>query len=71
MFIYLIVQNKFTEGLNVFCPLHEDEQLLLHRLPDVGNARQSLGADIVICQLHAHVVTVASLGLNNALKNLK
>ena len=54
----------------MFCPLHEDEQLLLHRLPDVGNARQSLGADIVICQLHAHVVTVASLGLNIAFKKL-
>ena len=60
--IYLIVEDEFTEGRDVLCPLDQDEQLLLHALPDVGDVGQPLGGDVVVSQLVTHLVTVVTLG---------
>ena len=45
-------------------PLYQDQQLLLHRLPDIRDGGQPLGADIVVCQLHTYVVSVVALQSN-------
>ena len=57
----LIIEDKLTEGWNVLCPLHQDEQLLLHTLSDVWDVGQSLCADVVICQLIANFIPVVAL----------
>ena len=42
-------------------PFHQDQQLLLHTLPNVWDVGQSLCADVVICQLVANFIPVIAL----------
>ena len=58
---HLIVQYEVTEGWDVFGPLHQDQQLLLHGLPDIRDAGQSLGVDLVFRQLCADIVALGAL----------
>ena len=57
----LIIEDELTEGRNMLCPFHQDEQLLLHTLSYVWDVGQSLCADVVICQLIANFIPVVAL----------
>ena len=58
---HLVVQDELTEGGDMFSPLHQDQELLLHGLPDIRDAGQSLGVDLVLRQLCADIVTLRAL----------
>ena len=61
---YLVIKNKFTKCLNVFCPFDEYEKLLFHGLANIRNACKPLCADIIFIQFHAYIKTISSLSLN-------
>ena len=58
------LRNVTLQGWDMLGPLHQDQQLLLHGLPDVGDAGQPLGVDLVFRQLCAHIIALGALSDN-------
>ena len=67
---YLIVEDELTEGRDVLGPLDQDEELLLHALPDVRDVGQPLGGDVVVRQLVTHLVAVVTLDITIRIQSI-